>query len=434
VIWTALRCGVYGFALGLIPGTLATVWGGLSPYDTRLTPLFWGSAASGTALALLAGWWLGGRTPPRWLRVLDVVAMNAVLGLLLGEAALRGLQAVAPSRLLWDDSSAARAVVSQRRCEPGLWFRYRCNALGYPDEEFLVPGPDDYAVALIADSFGVGSVPWSHHFATLAEAELRERMRERYARVAIDNRSVIGIDLPGYRYVLEHEVRGQPYRQVVLCLFVGNDMARPTEAGRWRRLARLQAWLPIEVARRLWLLARGVERERPSADAELTEAPAFLADPALEPPYFSESAYLALVEEKAVVTLAGLPYVEELYRNALAQLDAWHAELGPRLLVVLIPDEFQVSDALWNAARQASSRSLGIPRQRYRRDYPQQRFGGWAEQRGVRVLDLLPALREAEQQARTYHLRDTHWNAHGNRVAGRELARALAEGEAQAER
>jgi hypothetical protein len=37
----------------------------------------------------------------------------------------------------------------------------------------------------------------------------------------------------------------------------------------------------------------------------------------------------------------------------------------------------------------------------------------------------LPALREAEKQGHTYHLRDTHWNAHGNRVAGRELGRAL---------
>ena len=52
----------------------------------------------------------------------------------------------------------------------------------------------------------------------------------------------------------------------------------------------------------------------------------------------------------------------------------------------------------------------------------------------MRVLDLLPVLREAEREARTHHLRDTHWNAHGNRVAGRELARALLEFEAGGER
>jgi hypothetical protein len=261
-IGTALRCGVYGFTAGLIPGTLATVWGQVSPYDTRLTPLFWGSAASGTVLALLAVWWMGGRPAGRgarrWLRALDLMALNAILALLIGEAALRVFQHVAPSRLLWDDSSAARSVVDLRRCEPGLWFRYRCNSRGYPDEEFFVPGPKDYSVALIADSFGVGSVPWSHHFATLAEADLRERMRGRYARVAIDNHSVIGIDLPGYRYLFEHDVRGHAYRQVVLCFFVGNDMNRPIEEGRWQRLVRLQGWLPFEVPRRLWLTSRGV--------------------------------------------------------------------------------------------------------------------------------------------------------------------------------
>ena len=431
----ALRCLVYGLAAGLVPGSLATALGRLSPSDTRLVPLFCASAAAAIAGAGLLAWWLG-RTvrPPRWLRALDVLALNAVLALVLGEAALRGLQRLAPSRLLWDDSSAARAVVDQRRCEPGLWFRYRCNQLGYPDEEFFEPGPDDYAVALIADSFGVGSVPWSHHFATLAEQELRGRLRGRYARVAIDNRSVIGIDLPGYRYIFEQEVRGRPYRQVVLCLFVGNDMTRPLEVGRWRRLARLQGWLPIEVPRRLWLLARGVERERPAGEASLEERPAFLDDPALEPPYFTEEAFRALEEEKAVITIAGLHYTEEMYTQALSELDAWQAELGSRLLLVLIPDEFQVNDALWNTVREASARDLGVPPARYRRDYPQQRIGRWAVERSVRVLDLLPALRDAEREARTYHLRDTHWNAHGNRVAGHELARALAEGEAGAAR
>ena len=434
----ALRCLVYGVAAGLIPGSLATAWGRLSPQDERLVPLLWGSAACGAVLALLAAWWASGwALRPglrRWLRAIDLLTMNALLLLGTGEVALRVVQRVAPSRLLWDDSSAARSVVDQRRCEPGLWFRYRCNSLGYPDEEFFEPGPDDYSVALIADSFGVGSVPWSHHFATLAEAALRERLRGRYARVAIDNRSVIGIDLPGYRYIFEHEVRDRAYRQVVLCFFVGNDMARPVETGPWRRLVRLQGWLPIEVTRRLWLLARGVERERPPDDSQMEETPAFLDDPSLEEPYFTEAAFLDLEQEHVVVTLAGLHYVEELYRSTQSELEGWHEALGPRLLLVLIPDEFQVNDALWRKLLVASARSYGLPPTAFQRDLPQRRIRRWAEERGVRVLDLLPALREAEREARTYHLRDTHWNAHGNRVAAGELVKALAEGEAGGER
>ena len=196
---------------------------------------------------------------------------------------------------------------------------------------------------------------------------------------------------------------------------------------------RLQGWLPFEVSRRLWLTSRGVERERPPDESELGEEPAFLTNPALEPPYFTEAAFLQVEEQRAVVSVAGLPYVEELYRQALSELEAWHQELGPRLLLVIVPDEFQVNDRLWSAAMEGSSRSLRIPRSAYRRDLPQRRIRSWADERGVRVLDLLPALREAEREARTYHLRDTHWNANGNRVAGRELARALAEGELQAE-
>ena len=401
-------------------------------------PLWYASAAAATLLAGLAAWWLGAsaarRPAPRWLRTLDLLALNAVLALGLSELALRVVQRVAPSRLLWDDSSAALSVVNQRRCEPGLWFRYRCNSLGYPDEEFFAAGPDDYSVALLADSFGVGSVPWSHHFATLAEQDLRERLRGRYTRVAIDNRSVIGIDLPGYRYLLEHEVLEQPYRQVVLCLFIGNDMNRPLEQGRWRRLARIQGWLPIEVTRRLWLTLRGVERERPAAEIALEEEPAFLDDPSLEPPYFTESAFLAVEQDRMLVTVPGLVFVEDQYRQALSELEAWHRELGARLLLVLIPDEFQVNDRLWNKARAAAAKRHGLAETAFRRDLPQRRIDRWADENGVRVLDLLPALRDAEREARTYHLRDTHWNAYGNRVAGRELARALAEGEAGAAR
>jgi hypothetical protein len=436
-IGSALRCLVYGLAAGLIPGSLATAYGQLTPQDGRLLPLFWLSAALTTLLALLAAWALGGRAtprPPHWLRALDVLALNAILALGLGEVALRVAQRVAPSRLLWDDSSVARAVVDRRRCEPGLWFRYLCNSRGYPDEEFFVPGPDDYSVALLADSFGVGSVPWSHLFTTLAERELRERLGGRYSRVAIDNHAVIGIDLLGYRYLFEHEIRDRGYRQVVLGFFVGNDMERPSDEGRWRRLVRIQGWLPVEVVRRLWLTSRGVERERPATEGALTEEPAFLADPALEPPYFTRDAYLEVEASRALVGVAGLPYTEEQYRKALLELDAWHEELGSRLLLVLIPDEFQVNDALWTAVREASARSFGLPPSAFQRDLPQRRIGRWAEERGVRVLDLLPALREAEREGRTYHLRDTHWNAHGNRVAARELARALAEGEGQAGR
>ena len=38
---------------------------------------------------------------------------------------------------------------------------------------------------------------------------------------------------------------------------------------------------------------------------------------------------------------------------------------------------------------------------------------------------MLPPLRKGEKNGRTYHLRDTHINAHGNRIVGEELADAI---------
>jgi len=244
--------------------------------------------------------------------------------------------------------------------------------------------------------------------------------------VAIDNRSVIGIGPREYRYIFDTEVRGHAYRQVVVCFFVGNDLDPEAQAehGAWR-LARLQGRLPFEVARRAWLIGRGVERMRPPEDKDLETAPAFLHDPDLEPPYFAPEAFLFLEATQTLATMNGVRRVEILYDKALQILDEMHDDLGSRLLLVVIPDVFQVEDALWEEAVDYAARRSGRPRASFDRDYPQWRIRRWAAARDVRVLDLLPALRAAERESRTYHLRDTHWNAHGNRVAARELARAL---------
>ena len=65
------------------------------------------------------------------------------------------------------------------------------------------------------------------------------------------------------------------------------------------------------------------------------------------------------------------------------------------------------------------------------RDQPQERIRTWLGARGVPSLDLLPILRAqpalADGSRHLYHLRDTHWNARGNRVAGVALARFLRE-------
>ena len=93
------------------------------------------------------------------------------------------------------------------------------------------------------------------------------------------------------------------------------------------------------------------------------------------------------------------------------------------LVVMLIPDEFQVEDELWQQV------SGELQRSDLDRDQPQRRITEWLRAEGITFLDLLPILRAvppmADGNRHLYHLRDTHFNARGNAVAGEALAEFL---------
>ena len=88
--------------------------------------------------------------------------------------------------------------------------------------------------------------------------------------------------------------------------------------------------------------------------------------------------------------------------------------------MLVFPDELQVNDALY-----AELLATRVALDDYQRDLPQQRIRAFCRSEGLACVDLLEPLRRAEAFRRTYYARDTHLNAHGNAVAGRELADAL---------
>ncbi len=108
---------------------------------------------------------------------------------------------------------------------------------------------------------------------------------------------------------------------------------------------------------------------------------------------------------------------DDLLARVLQVFERMRAECGARPFgVLLIPDEFQVEDALW-----AELELEGLER-----DRPQRLLAAELGRRGIPVLDLLPVLRGTaalgDGRRHVYHLRDTHWNARGNRAAGEALA------------
>ena len=372
-----------------------------------------------------------------WSRAVDVLAFNAVLVLLAAECLVTFVAARSSSPLFHFDALAGagaseeviRNNLRRFRFKPNTeFFDTRLNSRGYVDDEPFVASSRDFVVAVLADSFGTGPVvPYSRNFATVAERTLQEALASRFERVAVHNFGVAWIGVPEYYYLLLTEALPTKPSTVVLCIFVGNDFDRfivsPRKAsGRYL----IENWRVVQMATRLHRLARQRSEGNPELLGALVRlprgTPAFLDDTRLEPPTFSPSEFMRIERERLVICRRGDPGVEGRYAGMFTSLEQFNRVLGRKLLVVLIPDEFQVNDALWAELTSGATRPVDLER-----TLPQHRLVDFCTAAGIAVLDLLPPLREAQLRDRVYHLRDTHWNARGHRLAGLAIAKRILE-------
>lgn len=376
-------------------------------------------------LGLLAFQETAARPGPRFMiRAVDLAFGNALFALLLFEGATQLLAHWYPSPIVWDQESVARKIEAVRWPPRHPYFDFRFNSRGYHDEEFFAAGPNDWVAAVLADSFGIGVVPYAFHYTRVAEQRLQSAWTGRYDRIALHNFGVAGIGMREYAYLLLTEALACRPRLVILCVFVGNDVFEfdltRKKSCRWY----LQGWLGGQVVKRLLAIGREMRARmltNPAAlgpdTGPLSDVPAYVHDWRLEEPRFSDDAFLKIERDRLEVCNPYNPAVTPFYDAFFESLSFFGNTLGDRLLVVLIPDEFQVNDELYDRLMR-----LVTQRQSYDRDYPQTRIRAFCEERGWAVLDLLPALREAQAKGRVYHLNDTHWNARGNRVAGEAIA------------
>ena len=94
-------------------------------------------------------------------------------------------------------------------------------------------------------------------------------------------------------------------------------------------------------------------------------------------------------------------------------------------VLLVIPRSIQVNPAElaeWQAAFQISDQELDL-------DHPQKILREWAERRGARMLDLLPAFRSylaGHPDRRLYYYPDAHFNVDGHKLVSELLAGYLA--------
>ena len=422
--WTTVRWWFYCiFAAAVLASLSRAVLGFNSPDDSSWSVFI-------SACILFLAFWTrktldhsGNYSPKNSFAVirLDLIAANILLTLFLLEVMVSGVAAVSTSPLFWETVPGKYNVDRQKPPKGSLHFNKAFNSQGYYDDEFFTAGEHDFSAAVLTDSFGVGMVPYDYNFISVAERKLQSGLINKAARVALNNYGVCSIGLPEYYHILTTEALATNPDLVVLCVFVGNDLLMTGNRLVWRKYV-FQNWWLWRLTRRLMLLTleldAGPEAHIFNFSSEpATGEPEYSMDPAKEAPTFSEENYLNLECDRISFTKYKSESMSRVYETFFSGLKLFSASLGEKLLVVVIPDEYQVNDELY----QKCLARLGSP-DNYSRYYPQERINAFCRENNIRHLDLLPVLLEAEKGGRTYHIRDTHWNVRGNRVAGEAIA------------
>lgn len=370
------------------------------------TALFRNAALALVAAALLplavrpwrAAW---GAALRRALRLPDLLAFCSVLLVGACELALRAASTVSDSPLLAPPDANAQERIAQWRGRPGAVLNGRpLNALGLPDDEFaLERAPGTRRLVALGDSFAVGVVPYADNFLTLLDERL-----DAAAPTEVLNFGIVSTGPEDYLYLWRTEARRYAPDLVLVCLFVGNDIRAPRESSLLHR----DSLLAFAVPGRLLSLGHQTDGASAAAATEAGVVP--------DAPSFDEAAYLAVERDRIELCLRQPgKKTRRAWDTTRSILQDLVAEVGPGLRVVLIPDEYQVNDALWASL-------VGGHEGEYDRDDPQRRLAAMCAEWQVPCLDLLPALRAAQSEGPVYAPRDTHWNVAGNRVAAQALA------------
>lgn len=378
--------------------------------------------------APLTGFWRGA----------ELAVSNVVICLLLFEGLLTVYGRYSTSKIFWDYASVQSTLRKFRQTPGAVYLGHPFNSDGYYDDEFFAAGDKDFVVALITDSFGVGVTPKRLNFSQVVEDGLQEALGGEFDRVAVHNFGIPSINIPEYLYLLEGELGRFSPSMILVCLFVGNDLLLNTSSEYGR--SSLTEWWVYKLPQRIMLAIRhGTALPKANEDGEkglegewrvhqagsnMTGKPDdYWFDPAQQVPHFPWEKYVETEILRARMAQPNRPGMQANYRKvrkALREMTERAQALGAPLAVAVLPDEYQVNDALWQAVVQ-SSPNPGA----YERFYPQQVVLSALNDLEVPVLDLLPVLREAEQESPTFHPQDSHWNARGNQVAGKAIARWL---------
>lgn len=350
----------------------------------------------------------------RPLRGVDALLWNLAVVLIAGEVMLAvAARFVASPLLAAPNANAQQRIQEARSTVFEYWGREAGNSRGHNDVEPLADATGVIRIVALGDSFAYGVVGYEPNFLTRLEGDLAARVGR---PVEVVNLGLPGLQPKQYLQMLVED--GVPLHPdlVLVCLFSGNDFLEPSA--------------PTPFDARNWRLV-GFARRVARYAAERARTPDPAAPPGAAPKGFRSAAAGFSPEAYAEIAAKYVPLLrrdrddaqQRAVEGTLAILDELVARAAPALVAVaVLPSELQVNPEL----RATTLASLQLREEDLDLDLPARTTREHLEARGAIVIDLLPALSDAERDGNTYALRDSHWNEHGNAVAAQAIAEALA--------
>lgn len=287
-------------------------------------------------------------------------------------------------------------------------FDFTLNSHGFKDMEFAAVKPSGlYRILGIGDSFVFGVVPYRYNFLTLLEDNLNF-----HRPVEIVNMGIPAIGPREYHSLFASEGLKLDPDLVLVFYFIGNDILDGYQ-NRENRLFRMSYALSF---------FRFLVQIHHSYEGNIIHRARIYRD---DSPTFTEDRYVALEAERSLIFIRDYrQYLDRILDESLIYLekiDALCKHGRSRMIVVLCPDEIQVSEPLQTAVIALMARSPAAFDFRQPNDCLMSRFS----RSGITCIDLLDDFRTESRNLRLYRINDSHWNIAGNALAADILTRDL---------
>jgi hypothetical protein len=360
----------------------------------------------------------------KFIRIISIISINIIVLTILLEIGIIILSCFIKTPLLVKDNAHSSNVIStyQKKYRTGtIRMGFPLNSHGFYDREVTQEKNDNsFRVLALADSFGMGIVPYKNNFLTLLENNTAKE--QELKNIDVINTGIPRIGTNEYYVLFKKYFKKYHCDHVLLCLFTGNDIESFEKFKTAKRFFYPEYWYTYVVAKRLYAIFKeGSKTGKKLSNIAKIQDESFghLISPEDEKPTFSEQLFLKIERRRVDVCNTELNETRKAYNDTFKNILKIQKECAGKLTVFLIPDEFQVNSELWDKIMS----NFDLDKTKYDKDYPSKRLKEFCRDNNIDFIDPIEELRMHEENInRTYHLRDTHWNAFGNKIAAKVIA------------